>query len=164
MHRRRRRQCPLRHGLAYSWNPPSSRIGRNQRKKEAQLSLRDYAITLSVEIWWNAAQMFHGLHLKRPATYECPSSLVQGHLRSLTLVPFDRRVWFPIRLKLCVYLVPFSRYGELFVEIRNFDLPHLHLLPRWGWPRSNFEKNGTGKLESLCYHAALFASSYVWPI
>ena len=36
--------------------------------------------------------------------------------------------------------------------------------PRWGRPRSNFEKIfGVTKLESLGYHAALFATSYIWP-
>ena len=35
---------------------------------EAKLLVRDQASKLSVEIWSNAAQMFDGLHLKRPAT------------------------------------------------------------------------------------------------
>ena len=38
--------------------------------QEAQLSLRDHASALSVEIWQNTAQMFDGLHLKRPTTGE----------------------------------------------------------------------------------------------
>ena len=54
--------------------------------QEAQLSLKDRASALSVEIWQNTAQMFDGLHLERPK----PGNDLQGHSRSLTLVPFDR--------------------------------------------------------------------------
>ena len=40
-------------------------------------------VIYTVEIVLNAAQMFDGLHLKRPAT-------CNDHLRSLPLLPFDR--------------------------------------------------------------------------
>jgi len=43
---------------------------KNQGEQEAQLSLRDRASALSVEIWQNAAQIFVGLYLKRPETGE----------------------------------------------------------------------------------------------
>jgi len=47
--------------------------------------------------------------------------------------------------------VPFSRYGELFVEIRQLDLPHLHLAPPLGVTPFEFRKKilGVRKLESL---------------
>ena len=48
----------------------TTRVGRYQKEQEAQLSLRDRASALSVEIWQNTAQMFDGLHLKRPTTGE----------------------------------------------------------------------------------------------
>ena len=38
--------------------------------QEALLTQKNHASTLSVEIVYNAAQMFDGLHLKRPATGE----------------------------------------------------------------------------------------------
>ena len=40
--------------------------------QEAQLSPRDHASMLSLEILYNAAQMFKELHLKSPATGEWP--------------------------------------------------------------------------------------------
>jgi len=45
-----------------------------------------------------------------------------------------QRIRLPIQLqhKLCVYLVPFSRYSQPFFEVADFDPPHLHLAPRQG--------------------------------
>ena len=39
---------------------------------------------------------------------------------------------------LYIYLVPFSRYSQLFVESRRFYPTHLIWHPRKGWPRLNF--------------------------
>jgi len=46
----------------------NKRISRDNVKQEALLMQRNRASTLSVEIVLNAAQMFGGLHLKKPAT------------------------------------------------------------------------------------------------
>ena len=50
-----------------------------QIQQEAQLSLRDRANPLSVEIWQNGAQMLDGLQLKRFATGESPFTVISGH-------------------------------------------------------------------------------------
>ena len=95
--------------------------------------------------------------------------VVRGHPRSSAMSPFDRAHIISysslIETTVCVYLETFSRYGELFVEIRqlkfvNFDLRYLHLAPSLAlhWPRWNFENIfGIRKLESVGYRAALFA-------
>jgi len=49
--------------------------------------------------------------------------VVRGHSKS----QFDN-VTIQLQQKLCVYLVPFSRYSELFIESRQFYLPHPHLV------------------------------------
>jgi len=36
------------------------------------------------------------------------------------------------RGKLCVYMVPFSSYNELFVVVADFSLPHLHSASPFG--------------------------------
>ena len=46
---------------------------RGMLRQEAQLSLRNRTSTLSVESGEMLHKMFDGLHLKRPATGECPS-------------------------------------------------------------------------------------------
>jgi len=45
--------------------------------------------------------------------------------------PFDRTLRLPIHLsyKLRIYLEPFTRYSELFVESRKFFLLHVFSLP-----------------------------------
>ena len=89
--------------------------------------------------------------------------VVRGHPRSSAISLFDKARMISysslIEISLCVYLVPFSRYGESFVEIRQLR----PINPTCIWrPRSNFKKIfGVRKLESLGYHAAMFASSYV---
>ena len=54
--------------------------------------------------------------------------MVKGHPRSSAMSPFDRvhKISYSSLKKLCVYLVPFSRYSELS-NFANFDLPNLHL-------------------------------------
>jgi len=47
-------------------------------------------------------------------------------------------------------------------KFANFNLPHLHLAPHWGWPHLNFAKiTRIRKLESLGFLVALFAWNYV---
>ena len=68
--------------------------------QEALLMQRNSASTMSVEIVYNAAQMFNGLHLKRPATGERPSKsfkVIQGHCRGCHSIG---HILFPIRLPL----------------------------------------------------------------
>jgi len=48
--------------------------------------------------------------------------------------PFDRAhmTFYSTLTEIMCIVVPISRYGELFVEIRRFYLPHLHLVPSLG--------------------------------
>ena len=91
--------------------------------------------------------------------------VVMGYSWSSVLSPFDRAhmsAYSSLTVS-CVYLVPFSRYSEFFVEIRQLlPTPPAFGTPHWGWPRSNFTKIfGIRKLEFLDNRVAFFACSYV---
>ena len=62
--------------LSYSMSAVRTRSSANAEEPSEH--------TVSWKIVQNAAQMYDGLHLKRPATGH------QGHSRSLPLLPFDR--------------------------------------------------------------------------
>jgi len=50
----------------------------------------------------------------------------------IIIITLQDRVRFFVALCLYVYLVPFTRQSELFIESRQFYLPHLHLAPPLG--------------------------------
>jgi len=77
--------------------------------------------------------------------------------------PFDRAhmTFYSTLTEIMCIVVPISRYGELFVEIRRFYLPHLHLVPSLGV--TPFKFFGNRKLESRGYRVALFTLSYAQP-
>ena len=45
-----------------------------------------------------------------------------------------------IQIQIQIYLHWFTDSTHAWPATANFDLPHLHLVPPWGWLRSNFEK------------------------
>ena len=59
---------------------------------------------------------------------------LRGHSRSSAMSPFDRvhTTSYSTLIATMLYLVPFSRYNRLFVEIADFDPPHLHVAPLQG--------------------------------
>jgi len=58
------------------------------------------------------------------------------------MLPVDKahKTSYSLSQKLCVFLIPFSRYSELFVESRNFSYFTCIWCSSWGWPHWNFTK------------------------